>query len=68
MTESLGAAIGAEPTLIAFAAGSSEAHLKGSFGYFFGLRMPEVAKRFWVGRAKNPGQPEDKPESELEQT
>ena len=44
MTVSAARAIGTSPTLTAFAAGLSLAHLKGSFGYFFGLRMPEVAK------------------------
>jgi len=44
MTVSAARAIGTTPTLTAFAAGLSLAHLKGSFGYFLGLRMPEVAK------------------------
>lgn len=61
MTVSAATAIGTTPSLTAFAAGLSEAHLKGSFGYFFGLRMPVVAKKFEVPGTRNQGQPLDKP-------
>lgn len=59
-------AIGTTPTLTGFPAGLSEAHLKGSIGYFFGLRMPEVGNKFWVGGAQKEFHSLDKPESEFE--